>query len=176
MGTFATMAAFGYSINVLTMFGMVLAIGILVDDAIVVVENVERFRQLRSRNSNITLQACCTINVFNVYYLETVANWLTQQGFDFIYWNMMHDAYYFSISTLPEPAKAEITNRLTMATVPATVLKEFVSAAEFMNRGNSLDGQLLRMNLRDLDYKRKQNLAQVAPEFAALINYDYDKT
>jgi len=42
MGTFATMMVFGYSINVLTMFGMVLAIGILVDDAIVVVENVER--------------------------------------------------------------------------------------------------------------------------------------
>jgi multidrug efflux pump len=42
MGTFAMMAMFGYSINVLTMFGMVLAIGILVDDAIVVVENVER--------------------------------------------------------------------------------------------------------------------------------------
>ncbi len=42
MGTFATMLLFGFSINVLTMFGMVLAIGILVDDAIVVVENVER--------------------------------------------------------------------------------------------------------------------------------------
>ena len=42
MGTFGAMAAFGFSINVLTMFGMVLAIGILVDDAIVVVENVER--------------------------------------------------------------------------------------------------------------------------------------
>ncbi len=42
MGTFGVMAAFGFSINVLTMFGMVLAIGILVDDAIVVVENVER--------------------------------------------------------------------------------------------------------------------------------------
>jgi multidrug efflux pump len=42
MGTFAMMSFFGYSINVLTMFGMVLAIGILVDDAIVVVENVER--------------------------------------------------------------------------------------------------------------------------------------
>ncbi|WP_292935717.1 efflux RND transporter permease subunit [Noviherbaspirillum sp.] len=42
MGTFGMMAAFGFSINVLTMFGMVLAIGILVDDAIVVVENVER--------------------------------------------------------------------------------------------------------------------------------------
>ncbi|GAA5130266.1 efflux RND transporter permease subunit [Luteolibacter yonseiensis] len=42
LGTCGVMAAFGFSINVLTMFGMVLAIGILVDDAIVVVENVER--------------------------------------------------------------------------------------------------------------------------------------
>ncbi|MDE1007931.1 MAG: efflux RND transporter permease subunit, partial [Paraburkholderia fungorum] len=42
LGTFGVMLALGFSINVLTMFGMVLAIGILVDDAIVVVENVER--------------------------------------------------------------------------------------------------------------------------------------
>lgn len=42
LGTFGVLAAFGYSINILTMFGMVLAIGLLVDDAIVVVENVER--------------------------------------------------------------------------------------------------------------------------------------
>ena len=42
LGTFGVLAAFGFSINMLTMFGMVLAIGLLVDDAIVVVENVER--------------------------------------------------------------------------------------------------------------------------------------
>jgi len=42
LGTFAVLSIFGYSINTLTMFGMVLAIGLLVDDAIVVVENVER--------------------------------------------------------------------------------------------------------------------------------------
>ncbi|HWI11351.1 MAG TPA: efflux RND transporter permease subunit [Burkholderiaceae bacterium] len=42
LGTFAVLAASGYTINTLTMFGMVLAIGLLVDDAIVVVENVER--------------------------------------------------------------------------------------------------------------------------------------
>ena len=45
LGTFAVMAAAGYSINTLTLFGMVLAIGLLVDDAIVVVENVERLIQ-----------------------------------------------------------------------------------------------------------------------------------
>jgi len=42
LGTFGILAVFGYSINTLTMFGVVLAIGLLVDDAIVVVENVER--------------------------------------------------------------------------------------------------------------------------------------
>ncbi|BEP51073.1 MULTISPECIES: efflux RND transporter permease subunit [Variovorax] len=42
LGTFAMLLAMGFSINVLTMFGMVLVIGIVVDDAIVVVENVER--------------------------------------------------------------------------------------------------------------------------------------
>ncbi|MBU3078731.1 efflux RND transporter permease subunit [Sphingomonas sp. XMGL2] len=42
LGTFGVLAIFGYSINTLTLFGMVLAIGLLVDDAIVVVENVER--------------------------------------------------------------------------------------------------------------------------------------
>lgn len=54
LGTFGVLAAFGYSINTLTMFGMVLAIGLLVDDAIVVVENVERLmteRKLEAREA-----------------------------------------------------------------------------------------------------------------------------
>ena len=42
VGTFAVMAAFGFSLNNLSLFGLVLAIGIVVDDAIVVVENIER--------------------------------------------------------------------------------------------------------------------------------------
>jgi len=46
LGTFGVLAAFGYSINTLTLFAMVLAIGLLVDDAIVVVENVERIMSL----------------------------------------------------------------------------------------------------------------------------------
>lgn len=50
MGTFSVLYAFGYSVNTLTMFAMVLAIGLLVDDAIVVVENVERNMSEKAMN------------------------------------------------------------------------------------------------------------------------------
>jgi len=135
--------------------------------------NIARFKQLRDRHKNIQLQVCCTVNVFNVYYLETVANWIAEQGFDFVYWNMMHEAFYFSISTLPEPAKQGITEHLSQAQVSAKTQQEFARIIEFMNNGNSLDGFMLRMKIADLDRKRRQNLAQVEPEFAQLINYDF---
>jgi hypothetical protein len=44
-----------------------------------------------------------------------------------------------------------------------------------MNGGASTDGFMLRMKVRDLDRKRKQNLRSVAPEFAEIIGYDYDQ-
>jgi MoaA/NifB/PqqE/SkfB family radical SAM enzyme len=139
-----------------------------------VVENIQRFKTIRARNNNITLQCCCTINVFNVYYLETVAHWIVDQGFDFIYWNMMHDAYYFSIATLPESAKQVIAQRLRTTSLSESVQQEFTRVADFMLKGNSLnDGHLLKMNIRDLDFKRKQNLTEVEPEFAELIGYNF---
>src|SRR5213078_3501122 len=46
IGTFAVMLGFGFSLNTLSLFGLVLSIGIVVDDAIVVVENVERHIEL----------------------------------------------------------------------------------------------------------------------------------
>jgi MoaA/NifB/PqqE/SkfB family radical SAM enzyme len=138
-----------------------------------VVENIQKFCDLRSRNANIKLQVCCTVNVFNVYYLETVANWIEQQQFDFIYWNMMHDAWYFSIATLPDTAKAGITAKLESAQVSDKNRAEFAKIIEFMNNGGSTDGFILKMRVKDLDRKRNQNLAQVEPEFAALIEYDY---
>jgi MoaA/NifB/PqqE/SkfB family radical SAM enzyme len=133
--------------------------------------NIERFKEMRSRTSNIQLQVCTTVNVFNVYYLENVADWIANQGFDFVYWNMMHEAYYFSISTLPETAKAIIEHHLSQAKVDDSTRREFVKIREFMNNGVSLDGNILRMRVADLDRKRQQNLADVEPELAKLIDY-----
>ncbi|RTF88262.1 efflux RND transporter permease subunit, partial [Serratia marcescens] len=55
LGTFGVLAAFGYSINTLTLFGMVLAIGLLVDDAIVVLENISRHVEAGMKPINAAL-------------------------------------------------------------------------------------------------------------------------
>ena len=136
-----------------------------------VINNIARFRELRSRHRNIRLQICCTINVFNVYYLETAAKWILEQKMDFIYWNMMHDAYFFSISSLPERAKHAIAERLLTADVPSKVKEEFARVVDFMNRGVSLDGEQLRREVGNLDRRRDQDLRTVQPEFANLIDY-----
>ncbi|MDX3885087.1 efflux RND transporter permease subunit [Edaphosphingomonas haloaromaticamans] len=65
LGTFGVLAAFGFSINTLTLFGMVLAIGLLVDDAIVVVENVERVMEEEPDISprDATIKSMSEINI-----------------------------------------------------------------------------------------------------------------
>ena len=139
-----------------------------------VVSNIDRFRLLRKDYPNIRLQCCSTVNVFNVRYIDQLARWLEDQGFDYVYWNMMHDSWYFSIATLPESAKNEIILHLENAVVPAQWREEFDRICDFMRKGASTDGFMLRMKVRDLDRKRGQNLATVEPEFAALIDYKYE--
>jgi MoaA/NifB/PqqE/SkfB family radical SAM enzyme len=134
-------------------------------------QNIVKFKELRQRHSHIQLQVCTTVNVFNVYYIAEVAAWVAQQGFDFVYWNMMHEAYYFSISTLPDKAKKIIAERLAVADVDKATHNEFARIIDFMNNGVSLDGFILKMRIADLDRKRQQNLAWVEPEFAELIDY-----
>ncbi|HET7289494.1 MAG TPA: efflux RND transporter permease subunit, partial [Thermodesulfobacteriota bacterium] len=61
VGTFAVMAAFGFSLNNLSMFGLVLAIGIVVDDSIVVVENIKRWMSKGLERREATLKAMAEI-------------------------------------------------------------------------------------------------------------------
>lgn len=137
-----------------------------------VIDNIAKFKLLRAQYPNIRLQVCSTVNVFNVYYLEELAHWNYAQGFDFVYWNMMHEAYYFSVSTLPERVKAAITTRLrSCGSVSDAAQQEFDRIIDFMNNGVSLDGANMRREMANLDRRREQNLAVTEPEFAALIEY-----
>ena len=136
-----------------------------------VCENLDRFRDLKLIHPNIELQVCTTVNVFNVRYLGDIAAWLerNRESFTFVYWNMMHDAWYFSIACLPHKAKQAITEYLD--SIDTIYRSEFDRIRDFMNSGASTDGFITRMKIADLDRKREQDLRTVAPELAELLNY-----
>jgi hypothetical protein len=143
-------------------------------DWAVVLDTITSFQYLRDQLPNLRLQCCSTVNVFNVRYIDQLAHWIALQGFDFVYWNMMHDAWYFSIATLPKDAKAAIADHLNSADVPTRFREEFDRIIDFMNNGASMDGFMLRMKIQDLDRKRRQNLKLVQPELAEILNYELE--
>jgi hypothetical protein len=104
-----------------------------------------------------------------VHYIDQLAHWISVQGFDFVYWNIMHDAWYFSVATLPDTAKQAIADHLNNALT--VYKKDFVGIVDFMMRGQSTDGAETRRQIQKLDQWRDQNLATVAPELAELLNY-----
>ena len=133
--------------------------------------NIQRFRDMRDRNSNLSLQCCSTVSVFNVLYLDHLAAWIDQQDFDFVYWNMLHDPDVFSIQSLPEQAKHRVILSLHQKSFSPQHRKEMDRIAEFMRLGCSKDGRELCESIRRLDQRRNQNLETVAPELAAIIEY-----
>jgi pyruvate-formate lyase-activating enzyme len=136
-----------------------------------VLQNFTKFKQLKTQLPNVQLQCCTTVNIFNIRYLREVAEWINYQPFDFVYWNIMHDAWYFSIATLPDAAKLGLTAYLNNCKPPERFREEFARIRDFMNNGASTDGFILRMKIADLDRKRDQDFAQVSPEMAELIEY-----
>lgn len=134
-----------------------------------VLKNVSKFKQLRQQMSNIQLQCCITVNVFNVRYLRHVANWVDYQGFDFVYWNMLHDAPHWSVAHLSQPVKQAITAYLNNCNPPKQFRIEFDRIRDFMNNGVSHDAAVLCQHIADLDRKRNQKFSDVCPEMAELL-------
>lgn len=139
-----------------------------------VCDNMDRFRDLKEIYPCVHLQICATVNVFNVRYIDQLAVWLDRNtdSFEFVYWNVMHDAWYFSIACLPDPAKRVVADHLRSAAVPEQYRKEFDHIIEFMNNGASTDGFITRMKIRDLDQKRMTNFRDSHPEMADIIEYE----
>lgn len=135
-------------------------------------ENIGKFKQLKQELGNILLQVCSTINVFNVMYLEGLASWIDQQGFDNIYWNMLHEEASVSIRTLPDSAKELAIKKLTNANVSQVHRKHFESAVKFMQQGISNNGITLHEKIKGKDALRKEDIWDHHSELAEAIGYE----
>lgn len=135
-------------------------------------ENINKFKLLQSTMPNLQLQCCSTVNVFNVLYLEELDAWHKLASFDFIYWNMLHEAYYFSIGSLPELSKQYVKQKLESTATLGNTKQEFEKIIQFMMQGTSLDGSLLREKIKEIDLRRSQDLNQHHSELAKTIAYE----
>lgn len=136
-----------------------------------VMTNLDRFRKLRSCCKNIQLQVCSTVNIFNIWHLEGLAEWIDLQGFDFVYWNMLHEARHFNIASLPAKAKERAARRLDTATVAPLHRREFDRIRDFMMAGDSMPAKEICLQIQKLDQRRSQDLKLVIWELAEALEY-----
>jgi len=135
-----------------------------------VLKNFIKFKQLKAKMLNIQLQCCITVNIFNVRYLKQVADWIDYQGFDFVYWNIMHDAWYFSVASLPDTVKKQVSSYLDNCNPPKKFKNDFDLIKNFMKNGNSSDGVETCKQIIKVDQKRNQCFKTTFPEMATLLS------
>jgi MoaA/NifB/PqqE/SkfB family radical SAM enzyme len=133
--------------------------------------NLEKFVEMRERNSNISLQMCCTVNVYNICHLADISRWIDTQNFDYVYWNILHDPYYLSIANLSSEIKKSVTDYINTANAPNKWSLEFKKILDFMNNGSESDGEELLLNIKKLDQRRSVSLATVDPILAEILGY-----
>ena len=135
-------------------------------------QNIQRFRNMRERNSNITMQVCSTISVFNILHVADLDAWIHQQQFDFVYWNMLHDPAELGIASLPHWAKHYVANNVKCMKLSDATRQEMSRVVEFMMQGKDGDGRQTRQRITELDRRRGQNLAELDPVTAYLVKYE----
>ena len=132
-------------------------------------ENVEKFIQLRRESSNISLQLCCTINIYNVLYLSDVVNWKYFTEFDFVFWNILHDGPEWCVQALPENAKKEAQHRLHTADVEDAIKQQWTNVIKFMNESNGITLEQLQSAIKRIDDRRGVSLRDTHSELFQLI-------
>ena len=133
-------------------------------------DNLQRLYDLRNTNTNIKLQLCMTSNVQNFYYIDEMCEWIAQQRFDYVYFNVLHDAWHFSISRLNAATKELIYNKHKDYSGPYA--NEVKNLLEFMMQGEDSDCTKLVEQLKNSDIQRNQKFSDHHSEIAAAIGYE----
>jgi len=137
-----------------------------------VCENIRKFHILRSNTPKLTTQACMTINIQNVYYLEELCKWVNEQKFSTHYFNMLHDPKEMCISNLTPAAKTLVIDKLKSGTFTPTHKQEIIRIIKFIENGEGSDGERFLTKMKMADQYRSQNFAKTHPEIARAMGYE----
>jgi MoaA/NifB/PqqE/SkfB family radical SAM enzyme len=132
--------------------------------------NLAKFTELRS--SKFSTQLCLTVNVQNVYYLPEICDWVKQQTFDHIYFNMLHDPWYMCISRMTAEAQQLVIGRLNMAEFVPKHKMEILRIVKFIENGQGSDGSEFLRKMHQTDKYREQSLLTTHKEIAKVMGYE----
>ena len=133
-------------------------------------ENIAKFNQMRS--SKISTQLCTTINIQNVYYLPELCEWISQQTFDHIYFNMLHDPWHMCISRMTPAAMDIVINRLINHTFDTRYRAEVMRIVKFIQNGQGSNGEEFLRKMQTTDEYREQSFLDSHEEIARAMGYD----
>lgn len=152
IGTFFVMAAFGFTLNTLTLFGLVLAIGIVVDDAIVVVENIER---------NIAL---------GMSPRDAAHETMDEVGTAVIAIGVVLSAVFIPTAFIPG-ISGQFYKQFALTIAVATILSVVVS----LTLSPALGAILLKPHRKDGDHRPRFFLFRLGSRFADKFNAGFDR-
>jgi len=135
--------------------------------------NLEAFWQYRQSHTNFRTQVCCTVDIFNVYFLDEICRWIDSKPFDSIYFNLLHDEPEWSIKNLPNSFKEKIKNKINLSLIPITMRSQIAKILLFMN--NDCDKSLFekrRLKIDTSDKYRNQSFLSTFPELKEVYDND----
>jgi len=133
-----------------------------------VVANVKKFNSLKSMYKNIKTQVCCTINIQNIYYLDTIADWIETQDFDYVFYNYLHEAKEWNVQYLPQKLKEKIAKKLMKYNNNSFHKQQLRGAVDFMMDKN-LHSEARRSKITASDNFRKESFAETFPQLKELV-------
>ena len=125
-------------------------------------ENIKKFREFRSKNKNVKLNVCVTINILNVYYLNELMDWFKKSKLNNIFFNILKDPEYLSIENLTENGKILVNQKLN---------KTFSPVKEILMKSTNSDGIKFIENIKIRDKIRNQNIMDHHGEIALAMGF-----
>ena len=137
-----------------------------------VLANIKKFNELKHTNKNIKTQVCCTINIQNIYYLDTMADWIQTQDFDYVFYNYLHEAKEWNVQYLPPTLKEKIAKKLMQYNKNTFHKKQIKGAVDFMmdkNLHSSKMDEARNVKISASDKFRQESFVATFPPLKDLV-------
>jgi hypothetical protein len=113
-----------------------------------------------------------TINIQNVYYLPELCDWVNEQEFDYVYFNMLHDPNDMCINRMTPQAQELVIDRLTKHPFNTKHRVEIDKIIQFIQNGEGSDGTEFLRKMQQTDGYREQSFLTTHLDIARAMGYE----